>query len=314
MVLATETQIKAIGQVLKDPQRPLKERFRALFTLKNIGGPTSIECIKEAFTDTSALLKHELAYCLGQMRDERAIEVLTGVLEDLKQLPIVRHEAAEALGAIGSENAVDVLKKYLNDSAVEVAQTCDLALKRIEWLKTSTRDKLEKPSELGKPSGDPSESENPFKSVDPAPPLQTNCIDELKRILLDEEASLFERYRAMFALRNVGSEEAVLALCSGLRKGGALFRHEIAFVLGQLQKEASVPFLKESLVDKEESEMVRHECAEALGAIATEECMEILNEYLKDEKRVVKESCEIALDMCEYENSPEFQYANALQS
>lgn len=32
--------------------------------------------------------------------------------------------------------------------------------------------------------------------------------------------------------------------------------------------------------------------------------------YLSDDKRVVKESCEIALDMCEYESSPEFQYAN----
>lgn len=58
--------------------------------------------------------------------------------------------------------------------------------------------------------------------------------------------------------------------------------------------------------------MVRHECAEALGAIATEECIDVLNRYASDDKRVVKESCEIALDMCEYENSPEFQYADAL--
>lgn len=58
--------------------------------------------------------------------------------------------------------------------------------------------------------------------------------------------------------------------------------------------------------------MVRHECAEALGAIATPECFSVLEKYLMDDKRVVKESCEIALDMCEYENSPEFQYANTL--
>lgn len=58
--------------------------------------------------------------------------------------------------------------------------------------------------------------------------------------------------------------------------------------------------------------MVRHECAEALGAIATEDCLDILNKYLKDEKRVVRESCVIALDMCEYENSSEFQYADTL--
>ena len=59
---------------------------------------------------------------------------------------------------------------------------------------------------------------------------------------------------------------------------------------------------------------VRHECAEALGAIGTPECEQILKEYLKDEKRVVKESCEVALDICEYEMNGNFQYADGLQT
>ena len=70
--------------------------------------------------------------------------------------------------------------------------------------------------------------------------------------------------------------------------------------------------LIEQLKLKDENEMVRHECAEALGSIAHDECREILEEYLKDSAAVVKESCEVALDMCEYENSPEFQYADGL--
>lgn len=116
----------------------------------------------------------------------------------------------------------------------------------------------------------------------------------------------------MFTLRNLNTKESILALAAGLKCGSALFRHEVAFVLGQLQNEFSVPYLIESLENCEENEMVRHECAEALGAIANDDCTKILNKYLTDDKRVVKESCEIALDMCEYENSPEFQYANAL--
>lgn len=99
---------------------------------------------------------------------------------------------------------------------------------------------------------------------------------------------------------------------AGLKAGSALFKHEVAFVLGQLQKEASVSGLRASLENTEENEMVRHECAEALGSIATPECYEILNKYLNDSKRVVRESCVIALDMCDYENSSEFQYADAL--
>lgn len=154
--------------------------------------------------------------------------------------------------------------------------------------------------------------DNPFASVDPSPPAATKDVAELKRMLLDENETLFTRYRAMFSLRNIRTEQSVVAIGAGLKCGSALFRHEVAFVLGQLQEPCSIPFLAESLRDTNENEMVRHECAEALGAIATNECTELLMEYLKDSKRVVKESCEVALDMCEYENSEEFQYANVL--
>lgn len=52
--------------------------------------------------------------------------------------------------------------------------------------------------------------------------------------------------------------------------------------------------------------MVRHEAAEALGGIATEDCLPILQEYATKEgvPRVVKESCEVALDMVRSAESP----------
>ncbi|XP_055546443.1 deoxyhypusine hydroxylase [Wyeomyia smithii] len=297
MVRIEESKIKDIGRVLNDKDRPLKERFRALFTLKNIGGPNALESIESCFTDDSALLKHELAYCLGQMQDKAAIPILVKVLEDVQQEPMVRHEAAEALGAIGSPEVEAVLTKYSTDPVVEVAETCEIALGRVRWLQNKEKDFVDN---------------NPYASVDPSPPATSSDVGELQRILLDESESLFNRYRAMFSLRNMRTQESALALATGLKGRSALFRHEVAFVLGQLQEECSVPFLAENLRDVTENEMVRHECAEALGAIATDECTEILREYLQDVKRVVKESCEVALDMCEYENSPEFQYADTL--
>ncbi|XP_058824317.1 deoxyhypusine hydroxylase [Topomyia yanbarensis] len=297
MVKIEESKVIDIGRVLNDKKRPLKERFRALFSLKNIGGTKALECIESCFVDDSALLKHELAYCLGQMQDRAAIPILVKVLEDESQEPMVRHEAAEALGAIGSKEVEEILIKFSTDSVIEVAETCEIALGRIRWLQNKEADFVDS---------------NPYASVDPTPPANNTNIADLQKILLDEENSLFNRYRAMFSLRNLQTKESVLALATGLKGKSALFRHEVAFVLGQLQEECSVPFLAENLRDEEENEMVRHECAEALGAIATEECTEILNQYLDDEKRVVKESCEVALDMCEYENSPEFQYADTL--
>lgn len=203
------------------------------------------------------------------------------------------------MGAIGHADVVPYLEKYLHDPVVEVAETCEIALDRVKWL-------------LANKNADTGAAENPYASVDPSPPAATKDVEQLTKILLDEDEKLYERYRAMFSLRNLQNVDSINALGKGLKCKSALFRHEIAFVLGQIQNECSIGVLKENLCDANENEMVRHECAEALGAIATDDCIKILNEYLNDDKQVVKESCIVALDMCEYENSPEFQYANAL--
>lgn len=292
--------VQQIGVQLADQSQPLTNRFRALFTLRNLGGHEAIDYISKCFDDPSALLKHELAYCLGQMQDEYAIPYLIRVLKDKKQEAMVRHEAGEALGAIGSPEVLNVLREYASDPQIEVAETCQLALQRIEWLN-------EKSSQESK-----NLSTNPYKSIDPAPPSQTEDTETLKNILLDESRPLFERYRAMFSLRNKGDEDSVLALADGLKCRSALFRHEIAYVLGQMQHEAAIPQLIENLEDLKESAMVRHECAEALGSIAKDQCLTALEKYSKDQERVVKESCVVALDMYNYEQSKDFQYADSL--
>lgn len=300
--MASVEQVAAVGHVLVDSGLDLAQRFRALFTLRNLGGAEAIEWISKAFTDESALLKHELAYCLGQMQDRRAIPILTAVLKDSQQEPMVRHEAGEALGAIGDPVVVDLLKEYSQDPVKEVAETCQLAVRRLEWLLGGGERQLE----------DGSTDKNPYNSVDPAPPATRKSVAELRVILLDETLPLFERYRAMFALRNLGNEEAVLVLGDGLQCSSALFRHEIGYVLGQMQHPAAVPALRAALDCCNENPMVRHEAAEALGSIGREECVAVLQRHCGDRERVVKESCEVALDMLEYENSDQFQYADGL--
>uniref|UniRef100_A0A0B6ZUL7 Deoxyhypusine hydroxylase n=1 Tax=Arion vulgaris TaxID=1028688 RepID=A0A0B6ZUL7_9EUPU len=287
--------VKEIGEILKNKRQPLKDRFRALFTLRNLGGEAAVDAIASCFDDESALLKHELAYCLGQMQDTHAIPYLTSVLEDKTQEAIVRHEAGEALGAIGDDSCYEILKQYLHDPVIEVAETCELALGRLQWLTGKAKVETELPT-------------NPYCSVDPAPPAQVAPVEVLRKTLLDETLSLFQRYRAMFTLRNMSTTESVLALADGLKCKGALFRHEIAYVLGQIQSDACVKQLSENLQDVNESSMVRHECAEALGSIATPEATSILQKYLIDTERVVRESCIVALDMSEYENSDQFQF------
>jgi len=290
-----KVKVSGVGKILNDASRPLKERFRALFTLRNIGGEEAISEIGRCFDDNSSLLKHELAYCLGQMGDPKAIPILTQLLQDTKRETIVRHEAGEALGAIGAEEALPVLQEFLTDPIREVSETCHLAVKRIKWLKEEGSNN----------------NKGLFLSTDPAPPMDKSLdVNDLEQVFLDEEADLFERYRAMFKLRDMNTRESILILCKGLFTGGVLFRHEVAFVLGQLQNPTSIDALIEVLEDPNQNEIVRHESAEALGSIATEKCIEVLKKYQSDPCQVVKESCDVALDMAEYELSSDFQYAN----
>lgn len=95
-----------------------------------------------------------------------------------------------------------------------------------------------------------------------------------------------------------------------MKDPSALFRHEIAFVFGQLCHPASVPSLTETLSDLQELGMVRHEAAEALGSLGDVEGVEdTLRKFLNDPEQVVRESIQVALDMAEYEKNGEVQYA-----
>lgn len=157
-----------------------------------------------------------------------------------------------------------------------------------------------------------------FVSVDPAPPMPGSykTVGELHKELMDTTLPLFPRYRAMFALRDLASpptlptaEAAVLALADGFQDESELFRHEIAFVFGQLSHPASIPALSKALSNLKEASMVRHEAAEALGSLGEEDGVEdILKQFLHDKERVVRESVIVALDMVEYEKGGETEY------
>ena len=96
-------------------------------------------------------------------------------------------------------------------------------------------------------------------------------------------------------------------LCTALTNdtSSALLRHEVAYVLGQMQHDLSVEALETALRRPDEHDMVRHEAAEALGAIEGrwETVERILEEFSRDDNVVVKESCLVALDAADYWNN-----------
>ena len=150
---------------------------------------------------------------------------------------------------------------------------------------------------------------SPFDSVDPAPPSQESNITNLSNTLSDENEKMFQRMRALFALRNIGGHESVDALTNAFNSESALLKHEIAYVLGQMQDPHAVPSLIDRLSDATEDVMVRHEAAEALGAIGDMIAIDTLRKFQDDSEVVVAESCEVAIDLLNYVSSKELNYS-----
>ena len=147
-----------------------------------------------------------------------------------------------------------------------------------------------------------------FGSVDPAPASDGNIVSNHRNTICDEDEKMFQRMRALFALRNIGGEESVDALAAAFGSASALLKHEIAYVLGQMQDDHAVPHLIERLEDLDEDVMVRHEAAEALGAIGNRSAMTTLEKFVNDEEIVVAESCEVAIDLLNWVSSKRLDY------
>lgn len=83
-----------------------------------------------------------------------------------------------------------------------------------------------------------------YTSIDPAPAssglltgtpkpedVSGDRVSALQKELVDTSLPLFQRYRAMFALRNIGTPAAVDALASGFSDDSALFKYVLTKVL-----------------------------------------------------------------------------------
>lgn len=140
--LAPETTVPELEHRLFNEQLTMFQRYRALFSLRHIGGDDAIRVIARAMSEPdSALIRHEAAYVLGQMQGSKAIPFLVKQLED-DPSPMVRHEAAEALGNMwdATETVIPILKRFQNeDPAQEVRESCEVALDNIAYLKDPTQ-------------------------------------------------------------------------------------------------------------------------------------------------------------------------------
>lgn len=216
----------------------LPQKYRALTSLRNCSNASATAALLVALRDPSALFRHDVAFALGQRQDADAIDALTALLEDPSEHCMVRHEAGEALGAIGTPECLVPVLRHAASSVPEVRDTCLLAQQRLEFF---ARQDTSGAADAAAPAR--------FQSVDPTPPFPTSVTPrELVAMLIDEAAPLFDRYRALFALRDRGGDTAVAVMAQCLSESrNALLKHEIAYVLGQMQDRMAVQSLQRAL-------------------------------------------------------------------
>lgn len=304
---------KTLENILLDESKHVKIRMNALFRLRTLGTLESIKSLQQVLIKekSSDLIRHEVCYCFGQMlaseenKEEIQSFLYKEVFEDPKKYnSIVLHEAAEALGNINSDNNVKLLEQFLNYGDDIIRETCEISVENLKWMVNTNNGETEGLDKITLF----------YHTNDPSPPFNLKTeekyqnIENIRAILHDENENIFNRYRALFTLREFNNELAITYLCECFdkkykNKFSPLFKHEVSFILGQMclvAKNALIG-LETVLQDEEEDPIVRHETALALGEITRSK--DLLIKYCRHENQLIRESCEIALDFVDYWNS-----------
>lgn len=302
--------INSLKDILIDDKNEIRRRMNALFRLRTISSLEAVKALEEVLIKekSSDLIRHEVCYCFGQMittpENSKEIEDFLNkeVFEDPKKYAsIVLHEAAEALGNINSDNNITLLERFLNYEDDIIKETCEISVDNLNWMKNTENGKTEGLDKL----------ELIYHTNDPAPPFnykneeRYKNIESIRKIMHDPKEPIFNRYRAIFTLREFNNEEAVKVLCECYDKQykskfSPLFKHEVSFILGQMCRKAKSAMEKLEVVlqDEEEDPIVRHETALTLGEIT--ESKDLLEKLCNHPDQLIRESCEIAIDFVDY--------------
>lgn len=116
---------------LTDSRESIVTKMRALFYCRSKDSPAAVAVLAGALGHTSSvLLRHEIAYVLGQMKQETALPILIDLLNDRDEHVMTRHEAGEAIAALNAptEEALAALMANADDDDLSVRETVELAL------------------------------------------------------------------------------------------------------------------------------------------------------------------------------------------
>ncbi|KAL3315769.1 hypothetical protein Ciccas_005600 [Cichlidogyrus casuarinus] len=160
---------KELKEMIMKSDLSLYIRYRALFTLRN--EIADLKRKRSSYSEEarllsscltapgSALLRHEIAFVLGELSLPDTTEHLCLCVENLSEHPMVRHEAAEALGDIMGNSRVEnldelasraenCLKNHLVDEKQVVRESCVLALDVADYISSEDFNYCSVPQQL----------------------------------------------------------------------------------------------------------------------------------------------------------------------
>lgn len=165
------------------------------------------------------------------------------------------HEAVEALGNISPEKIIKLLDRFPADKEDIVYETCFLSKCLFEWQLATDNGKTE--------DLDLNEMKY-YRKVDPAPPFNFLKDSKYKDVrylqsIIMESPDFYEKYRALFTLREINTEESVMAICWSLRTENsrnctALLKHWVCTTLMAMTElfKLAIPYLLECVANEEE--------------------------------------------------------------
>ena len=121
-------------KILLDLKKSKEERIQAAFHLESAKKDSSIMALAKALeTEPSPIVRHEIAFSLGETAHPTiAAPALMKSVEFDKNV-FVRHEAILALATLGKDEFIPFIKRFLNEPEVEMAESAEIALQRIQF-------------------------------------------------------------------------------------------------------------------------------------------------------------------------------------
>ena len=240
--------VSELKNILLTESSGIRTRMNSLFRLRTIGTVPCILALEEALIKekSSDLLRHEVCYVFGQMTstEENKKEIQTFLTKEVfedpyKYNPIVLHEAAEALGNINFEFNKTLLNKFIDSPLEIIKETCEISIENLNWMNLTKNGETEGLHQVNLI----------YKTNDPAPPFnfkketKYSDLDFLSKLMHDPSETKFNRYRAIFTLRELNNDGAVKVLCQCFNKEmkhifSPLFKHEVCFIFGQMASNA----------------------------------------------------------------------------